>query len=207
LSEGSGAQSLLEVGAAAASLPGESVSGDEHAVLPFDGGVLVGAVDGLGHGDEAAHAAGRALSVLAEDPGAPVPTLFERCHARLARTRGVVMSLAAFDASKHRLTWLGVGNVEGTLLRADAETMWPTESILLLGGVVGFQLPTLRPSTTELRPGDTLVLTTDGIESGFRHGLRPGGPAQDLADQLLEDHYKRNDDALVLVARYLGGEG
>jgi negative regulator of sigma-B (phosphoserine phosphatase) len=206
LSEGWGPQSLLEVGAAAAALHGESVSGDEHVVLPFGGGVLVGAVDGLGHGDEAAHAAGRALSVLAEDPGAPVPTLFERCHARLARTRGVVMSLAAFDAAKHRLTWLGVGNVEGTLVRADAESMWPTESILLLGGVVGFQLPTLRPSTTELRRGDTLILTTDGIEGGFRHGLRPGTPAQDLADQLLEDHRKQSDDALVLVARYLGGE-
>jgi serine phosphatase RsbU (regulator of sigma subunit) len=205
LSEGSGAQSLLEVGAAAAALHGESVCGDEHVVLPFEGGVLVGAVDGLGHGGEAAHAAGRALSVLAEDPGAPVPTLFERCHARLTRTRGVVMSLAAFDAAKHRLTWLGVGNVEGTLLRADAEVMWPTESILLLGGVVGFQLPTLRPSTTELRRGDTLILTTDGIESGFRHGLRPGRAAQDLADQLLEDHRKQSDDALVLVARYLGG--
>jgi phosphoserine phosphatase RsbX len=76
---------------------------------------------------------------------------------------------------------------------------------MLLGGVVGFQLPRLRPSTTELKRGDTLILTTDGIESGFRHGLRPGRPAQVLAEQILDGHRKHSDDALVLVARYLGG--
>jgi phosphoserine phosphatase RsbX len=181
------------------------VSGDRCLIEAFPGGVLVGAVDGLGHGEEAAQAAIRAVSVLAEDAGAPLTTLFARCHARLARTRGVVMSLAAFGESHGRLTWLGVGNVEGTLIRADAQARPPTESILLLGGVVGFQLPRLRPSTTELRAGDTLVMTTDGIESGFRYGLRAGRPSQELADQILERHRKHNDDALVLVARYLGG--
>ncbi|HEX2234619.1 MAG TPA: SpoIIE family protein phosphatase, partial [Thermoleophilaceae bacterium] len=173
MSDAFGAQSLLEVGAASAALHGENVSGDQQVVVPFTGGVLVGAVDGLGHGDEAAQAAHRAVSVLEEDAAAPLTTLFERCHSRLARTRGVVMSLASFNVAEHRLTWLGVGNVEGTLLRADSETPWPTESILLLGGVVGFQLPSLRPSTTQVRHGDTVILTTDGIESGFRHGLRP----------------------------------
>jgi negative regulator of sigma-B (phosphoserine phosphatase) len=199
-------QSLLEIGSAEAALHGESVSGDKYVVLPHGGGVLVGAVDGLGHGGEAADAAGRAVSALEENAGAPLPTLFERCHERLARTRGVVMSLASFDQGENRLTWLGVGNVEGTLLRADSEAMWPTESILLLGGVVGFQLPSLRPSATELRRGDTVILTTDGIESGFRHGLRPGSPPQDLAQDILDNHRKHSDDALVVVASYLGGE-
>jgi len=199
------AQTLVEVGTAAAALVGQHVSGDQSLVQAHPGGVLVAAVDGLGHGGEAEHAAKRAVSVLEEDAGASLPTLFERCHARLARTRGVVMSLASFDAAE-RLTWLGVGNVEGTLLRADAGSRAPTESIMLLGGVVGFQLPRLRPSTTQLSAGDTLILTTDGIESGFRHGLRAGRPAQELADTILDEHRKHNDDALVLVARYVGGE-
>jgi phosphoserine phosphatase RsbX len=207
LSDEAGAQTLVEVGTAAAALGGESVSGDHCLVHAHPNGVLVAAVDGLGHGGEAEHAARRAVSVLEEDAGAPLPTLFERCHTRLVRTRGVVMSLASFDATGDLLTWLGVGNVEGTLLRADAQSRVPTESIMLLGGVVGFQLPRLRPSTTDLSAGDTLVLTTDGIESGFRHGLSAGRPAQELADQILDAHRKHNDDALVLVARYLGGEG
>ena len=183
------------------------MSGDQCLVQAHPGGVLVAAVDGLGHGGDAEHAAMRAVSVLKEDAGAPLPTLFQRCHARLARTRGVVMSLASFDMGGDRLTWLGVGNVEGILLRADDESRPPTESIMLLGGVVGFQLPRLRASTTQVRAGDTVIFTTDGIESGYRHGLRRGRPAQELAEQIFERHRKHNDDALVLVIRYLGGDG
>jgi len=200
-------QTLLEVGAASASLPGELVSGDVPVVEPFQGGVLVAAIDGLGHGGAAAQAALRAQSVLEDHAGAPLPALFERCHSRLARTRGVAMSLAAFHETDHHLTWLGVGNVEGTLLRAEAAPGASTESILLLGGVVGYQLPRLRPSTTQVEPGDTLVLTTDGIASGFRHQLRAGEPPQQLADRILAEHRRVSDDALVVVARYLGNGG
>jgi phosphoserine phosphatase RsbX len=207
LSEDPSEQTLLEIGAASATLPGELVSGDVPVVEAFQGGVLVAAIDGLGHGGEAAQAALRAQSVLEDHAGAPLPALFERCHARLARTRGVAMSLAAFHESDHRLTWLGVGNVEGMLLRAEAVPGASSESILLLGGVVGYQLPRLRPSTTQIGPGDTLVLTTDGIASGFRYGLSAEGPSQQVADRILSEHRRESDDALVVVARYLGDPG
>jgi len=35
-------------------MPGQAVSGDMHLVRPFEDGVLVALVDGLGHGEEAA---------------------------------------------------------------------------------------------------------------------------------------------------------
>ena len=195
---------LLEVGAASAALAGELVSGDLAVVESFPGGTLVGAVDGLGHGGEAAQAALAAVSVLQEEPAAPLPTLFERCHARLARTRGVAMSLASFGQSEQSMSWLGVGNVEGTLLRAEADSGAPSESILLLGGVVGYQLPRLRPSTASLEPGDTVVFATDGIESGFRQSIDATAAPQEIADHVLEQHAKKSDDALVVVVRYRG---
>jgi phosphoserine phosphatase RsbX len=197
----------LEVGAATAPLPGELVSGDLHLVEPFPGGVLVAAVDGLGHGAEAALAALRAVSVLEGDPGAPISELFERCHARLARTRGAVMSLASFVESEGLMTWVGVGNVEGTLVRAEPKAGMRPESILLLGGVLGHQLPRLRPSTTPVAPGDTLFLATDGVESGFLAGIDPAKPPQALAERILSEHGRKSDDALVVVARYRGSAG
>jgi negative regulator of sigma-B (phosphoserine phosphatase) len=205
LSEHAREQTLLEVGAANATLPGELVSGDLHLVEPFPGGVLVAAVDGLGHGGEAAQAALRAVSVLEEHAAAPLTELFERCHARLARTRGVVMSLAAFADSEALMTWVGVGNVEGTLVRAQAAAAARPESILLLGGVLGHALPRLRPSTTPVNPGDTLIFATDGVHGGYLAGIDPSQPPQELADRILSDHFKGSDDALVLVARYRGG--
>jgi hypothetical protein len=188
-------------------LPGQSESGDLHLVKRFGDGVLVAAVDGLGHGGEAASAARLACSTLEEEPGAALPELFERCHRRLVRTRGVVMSLASFAERDHVLTWLGVGNVEGTLLRADDEAAPPSESILLLGGVLGYQLPSLRPSTTGVSAGDTLLLTTDGIRAGFAHGLDLDEPVQQTADRILDGYARETDDALVVVVRYVGGQG
>lgn len=196
-------RALLEVGVAGAMLRGQSESGDLHLVLPHDGGVLVAAIDGLGHGSEAAHAARLAVEALSEEPGSDLPTLFARAHSRLARSRGVVMSLASFPGDG-TLTWLGVGNVEGRLVRSDQRTGTGADAILVLGGVVGYQLPKLRPSSTLVEPGDTLIFTTDGIHSGYAEGLELAGGPQALADRILEAHGKGGDDALVLVARYLG---
>jgi len=192
----------VDVGVAMAALEGEPESGDLHLVAPFRDGLLVAAVDGLGHGPEAAHAARVAGSELERDAGAPLTTLFERCHRRLAKTRGVVLSAASFNTAEGTLTWLGVGNVEGALVRAEPGSGAANESILLMGGVLGYQLPRLRPSTLSLVSGDTLVFATDGISSGFVRLFEPGLPPQLLADRILAEHSRMSDDALVVVARY-----
>jgi phosphoserine phosphatase RsbX len=193
----------LDVAVAEAALPGEQESGDAHVVARHARGVLVAAIDGLGHGPEAARAAQIACEVIDDEPGADLEDLFVRAHGRLARSRGVVMSLASF-ASGGALTWLGVGNVEGTLLRSEDGPAGAVESILLRGGVVGYQLPTLRPSRTRVERGDTLVFATDGIAAAHRRALDPAAPTGLLADRILAEHAKGADDALVLVARYLG---
>jgi phosphoserine phosphatase RsbX len=129
----------------------------------------------------------------------------QRCHASLRRTRGVAMSVATLDPSLGRLEWVGVGNVEARLLRASQETEAVDEALLLRGGVVGYQLPALRSSAVALRPGDTLVMATDGVEPGFGDRLDRNLETQPLADELLAKHARQTDDALVLVARYGSG--
>jgi phosphoserine phosphatase RsbX len=194
---------LIEAAVAEAPMPGEDESGDIHLIVPHPGGVLVAAIDGLGHGVEAAEAARTARSTLEEHPGADLTDLFVSAHSALARSRGVVMSLVAF-APGGTLTWLGVGNVEGTLVRADERPVRRADSILLLGGVVGYQLPRLRPSTMAVEPGDLLILATDGIAAGYLPQLDPAADPKTLADRILAGYGKGGDDALVLVARYLG---
>lgn len=196
-------EALVEVAVAEAPLPGETESGDRPLVVSHRQGVLVAAVDGLGHGAEAAESARIACAVLEEDPGADLPELFLRAHRRLARKRGVVMSVASFGRDA-RLTWLGVGNVEGTLLRANAGTLARADSILLLGGVVGHGLPNLRPSTRAVEAGDTLILATDGIHGAHMGGLVAPGSPRRMADRIMSEHASGTDDALVVVARYAG---
>jgi serine phosphatase RsbU (regulator of sigma subunit) len=179
-------------------------SGDLHVVAPFAEGVLVAVIDGLGHGEEAAAAAKAAAQVLESDAAASLISLIERCHERLRRTRGAVMSLASFNRLDSSITWTGVGNVTGLLVRADAAARGKREAIATRGGVIGYQLPPLRPVTCRVSTGDTLVLVTDGIRSDFASSISLVTSPQALADSIMKGHRRHADDALVLVARYLG---
>jgi phosphoserine phosphatase RsbX len=198
---------VIDWAVATLALEGEDESGDLHVVCPFEGGALVAAIDGLGHGPEAAAAARKAAEVLEEHHAEDVTRLFERCHASLRGTRGAVITLASFDTGRDAMSWAGVGNVEGTLLRADSGMERWRESVMLVGGVPGHQLPAVRPNELAVSPGDTLILATDGVRGGYLDLLPAGAPPRQLADRVLTEFGKGTDDALVLVARYLGAGG
>jgi len=204
---------LIDRAVAARPLAGQSISGDLHVIAPFPAGVLVGVIDGLGHGEEAAAAAAITVATLTAHAHEPVIPLLKRCHEQLKGTRGVVMSVASIAARDNSMTWVGVGNVEGLLWRVDVNRQPPTESLPLRGGVLGYQLPPLRAFSLPVARGDLLVFATDGIRSSFTRDLSPSDPLgrytqgelQPLANRILAQYGKSTDDALVLVIRYLGG--
>ncbi len=195
---------IVESGVAAYALPGQKESGDRHIVRHWPGVVLIAAIDGLGHGDEAALAAKRALSILmkanAQDS---VIALLERCHEGLRSTRGVVMSVASIDSAQGLMTWIGVGNVQGVIVRRNATPGPAQQELLLRAGVVGAQLPPLQGAVLPIARGDTLVFVTDGIRSGFADKLSALEPPQKSADRILAEYCRGSDDALVVVTRYL----
>ena len=197
---------MIEWAVATRRLAGETESGDAHAVLEFDGGILLAVVDGLGHGHDAAVASNRAVSILAEQPGDDLIGLFERCHEGLKRTRGAVMSLAAFHDRDSTVSWLGVGDVSAELVRHEPRVR-QRDCLLLRGGIVGVRLPRLVEEVLPVLPGDTIVMVTDGIRSAFTESLDDLRPPQRAADRILADFGREHDDALALVARYTGGIG
>lgn len=185
-------------------LPGQGESGDRHLVCCGGDGILIAAIDGIGHGEEAANAAEAAISILKASPDEPVISLLERCHEGLRSTRGVVLSLASIDPKHGMMTWIGVGNVQGVLMRAGAKQGRVEEVLLLRAGVVGSQLPALQAAVLPIAKGDTLVFVTDGIRSEFVEGLSALESPQRAADKILKQHSRGNDDALVLVLRLAG---
>ena len=195
----------LDLAVASAPLPGQPDSGDRHLVQPFPNGVLLGVLDGLGHGKEAAQASELAIATLTRNPQESVITLFRQCHQALRASRGVVMTLASINFSLETVTWLGVGNVESILLRADSQATPAYESPILRAGVVGGHLPNLRATIVPIMRGDKLIFATDGIAGGFAPGqVNLSLPPQKIADHILAHHRKPTDDALVLVAHFLG---
>jgi serine phosphatase RsbU (regulator of sigma subunit) len=169
----------------------------------FANGGLVAVLDGIGHGEEAASAATAASAILEAHAQEPVVALIERCHEGLRATRGVAMSVASFNGPQGLVTWLGVGNVQGVLLRRGAASAEAEESLLLRAGVVGVQLPLLQAAVLPISIGDTLVFATDGIHRDFARGLARNHRPQKAAEGILARHGKTTDDALVLVVRFL----
>jgi negative regulator of sigma-B (phosphoserine phosphatase) len=192
----------LDRGIAGAALEGEDRSGDLAVFAPTSRGGLACLIDGLGHGDPAADAAAAASEVIRHHAEAPPQELLDRCHEALKRTRGVVMTLAWFDVERAELLWTGVGNVDARLCHPAAGGRH--DVALVFGGVVGYQVPRVRPTTQPLEPGDLLVMVTDGIDPAFSSALEGGGGAQTIAERIFAAHGKGTDDALVIVVRFRG---
>jgi serine phosphatase RsbU (regulator of sigma subunit) len=196
--------SLIEWDVAQLTLPGEEQSGDCYWVKPFGTSVLVVVIDGLGHGDPAAAAAKIAVEALEANVRDSVISLFRRTHEALRQSRGAVMSMALIHGADATMTWMGVGNVEGLLVRASPDIKPRRESLLIRPGLLGGPLPPLDASVTPIRPGDTLVFATDGIHSGFDQAVNLRESPKEIAANIMSKFSKDSDDALVLVARYVG---
>jgi len=195
---------MVEYGLAKHAHVGEGESGDLHMVCCNQNGVLIAVIDGIGHGEEAAEVAKTAAAVLRGSVDEPVISLVELCHEKLRGTRGAVLSLAFISAEQKMMTWLGVGNVQGVLLRMNAKAGNLREPLLLRAGVVGSKLPSLQATVLPVSQGDTVVFATDGIRSDFSSTLSARENPQRAADRILGHFRSGKDDALVLVARLTG---
>ena len=100
-----------------------------------------------------------------------------------------------------------MGNVTGSLLRAEPGSDSAREGLLTRGGVVGLQLPSIYPTVKPLTRGDVLVLATDGLHPGLADHLSVEAPLQDIADELLAAHATGQDDALIFIGRFTGATG
>lgn len=196
--------SLIDWSVAGEILPGQRESGDQYLVKALPQGALLAVVDGVGHGPDARHAAELAVQAIEHMKTSSLVSLVQSCQERLRGTRGVVLSLAFFSATGRTMTWLGVGNVEGVVLRTQGEPR--QESLLLHAGLVGANLPPVSVSTIPVAYGDLLVVATDGIRNGFAEKLNTNAPTQEIAQRIVEQHWRHTDDALVLIARYISKE-
>ena len=197
---------LIEWAVAEHARQGQTESGDRALAMTIPDGALVAVVDGLGHGSEAADVAKTAVRSLERHASQPVISLLRQCHGALSGTRGAVVSLAAFSARDETMTWLGVGNVEGLLLRGQPRRA--SRASCSCSGA-GWWASTCRrsaprscrwrgrhPDPRHRRRPKRLPQPEPPAPRSAPAGRRPRHPAPGL----------QSDDSLVLVARYLGPE-
>ncbi|BCZ22432.1 SpoIIE family protein phosphatase [Mycobacterium senriense] len=187
-------------------LPSEYTSGDRGIAVDVGGeAALFGVVDGLGHGPAAAEAALRAVDVVTRAGSERVEVLIQLCHRVLVGTRGVAMTLARVDFAANTITWTGVGNVTADLVAKVPTGIEIRSSARLIGGIVGYRIPEIRPAqVVPMRPGDLIVMSTDGIAEDYLDHIDFSATAVAIAEGLLGKDAKETDDAMVLAARHRG---
>lgn len=88
------------------------------------------------------------------------------------------MTLARIDFAANTLTWAGVGNVTAHLVAKAPTGTEVRSSARLAGGIVGYRIPEIRPAqVVSIRPGDLLVMRTDGIIDDYLDHIDFAAPA------------------------------
>ena len=185
-------------GAMATNAPGESVSGDQWAMICRDGVLHVMMVDALGHGVLAHEAARTAIRTFAEYAADQPGAFLRRAHETLRSRRGAAIAVARCDLGRGTLTYAGVGNVAGVIVRMDGRQ----HGLVSHNGTVGADSISVKEFSYEWMPGEKLVMHTDGLRTRWILNERPGlamrHPAV-IAAVLHRDCLRGKDDATVLV--------
>lgn len=202
----------ISIGVATEPVAGQLENGDKYLIEKSSLGVLICVVDGLGHGLEASHSADTAISTTKvafhnlafsrEQLSAYdiVTQLVTKCNDELVSTRGAAMLMIYID--NHNLTWLGVGNVAGIVWQREHLEIKPFE-LYSQNGIVGYNLPKLKPNSIRLQDESLFALATDGISDEFCN-ITPQNlvSAQCIADDIFKKYRKEKDDSLILVVKY-----
>src|SRR5262249_47761577 len=121
---------LIDLGVASVA-SGQTESGDLFVAKCDSQFGLLAAIDGIGHGESAAAASRVAATSMESRFTGPLIQLVQECHKALLSTRGVVLSLSSIDFKNNTLAWLGVGNVQGLLIRSTNSFYRGKHSLLL----------------------------------------------------------------------------
>jgi anti-sigma regulatory factor (Ser/Thr protein kinase) len=209
------------------SRPAEQTGGDTFDMIPTERGLVVVLGDATGHGIAPALSVTQMQAMLrmAFRLGADLGTAFRHVNDQLAATladdRFVTAFIGVLDPHAHRVEFHSGG--QGPILHFSAATGACTSHRPTSFPLGAMPLATLRPPVTlDMRPGDVLLLVSDGVfeyqdpdgraygegrvEALVRsHGARP---MAELAERILADVEafargapQQDDVTLVLVAR------
>lgn len=181
--------------------------GDAALLVPREDLGLLAIVDATGHGPEAHALAWRLIDRLrTRFLTTPAPNdaavLLHDLHEACVGTVGAAAGLALLDAASDQLRYLAVGNVRAAVLGPERFTGVSRD------GMLGRRWPTPFVQSARLRPGDLMLLWTDGLPASLARDLAgdastgAGVTSAALADHAVAAYGRGYDDAACVVARW-----
>lgn len=186
----------LAVGAASRPRSPGHPNGDAFVIKRWADNVLVGVIDGVGHGRPAHDAATTAKQYVEAHFDQSLASIFRGIERACTGTRGVVLALARFDWGGETLTFASVGNVSYTVAARDSPRLRTRR------GVLGSDAPDPMITENQWKPGYDMALYSDGLRSSWSWDdidRSSDESASTLARHLLTELGKEDDDATVVV--------
>jgi anti-sigma regulatory factor (Ser/Thr protein kinase) len=193
---------VLDVSGICVPKPGEEVSGDAWAVSQSKSRALLLAVDGLGHGPDAARASAEAVRTFGEVSDRSPVEIIEAIHGALRSTRGAAVAVAEADIERRLVHYAGLGNISG-VIQAPGES----RQMVSHHGIAGHQLSRLKAFSYAWPEEALIILHSDGLISHWGLDPYPGLVRRHsslIAAVLYRDFSRGRDDVMVMVARKAG---
>lgn len=190
----------LTVGGVTTPKAGQEACGDAWSCRWADGAFWVVAVDGLGHGPQAATAAAEAIRVFHEGDSTCSPyDILRGAHQALKSTRGAVMAVAAIRPALGMMEFAGIGNISAALVQNQEQRRLPS-----MDGTVGYSMRAIREQSYPWAASSMLVLASDGLSSRWNLGNQAALTARHpslIASVMHRDYSRALDDATVVVVK------
>jgi len=189
----------MEFGVATRARTFGMVNGDAFVIKPWDASVLVGVIDGLGHGHFAHRAAQTARQYVESHFDQPLDQVFRGTARACRATRGVVMALVRFDCAADRVQIASVGNIELRVMPPSAAPRF-----MVRRGVVGLNAVAPLVAEGAWNRDAIMVIHSDGLRTHWSASDFPELSSQSAsaaAETLLQALARDQDDATVIVVK------
>jgi len=191
-----GTNRSLVTGAASSCKPGETLNGDSYVISNLSSDKTIAAIiDGLGHGKEAHMASNIIKEQILLKSELPLVELINYTHQAARGTRGAVIGLVYINIETSKLSFVGIGNIEGFVISPSGK-----KSLISFGGILGHNIRTPQIFEFLFNKGDSVCLFSDGINTRWNADeIDWKEHPQKIADFLINNYSRSNDDATVLI--------
>ncbi len=189
----------IVLGVVSCAVAKETISGDAWSLRPTPDGVLLFLADGLGHGQLAADASGKAVARFEASLNTAPIVILEEIHTALKGTRGAAIAVARVDYARGICHFGGIGNIAGRVISPEL-----TSHMVSHVGTAGYEARRFQEFTYPLPSSAAVILHSDGLTSSWRldsyNDLLIRDPAV-IAGVLYRDATRGRDDVCVMVAK------
>lgn len=179
-------------------LGGNLFCGDRALQWVTETATILCLVDGLGHGEQAEHAANQSLQYVASNLDRPLSEIIHGCNGAIRNTRGVAMGIVSIRRHDQIIEFAGVGNIHGAFLGKK------TDRLFSIPGIVGGGFGQLAIQTAPLVDEVTVAMFTDGVTNDAYGVLARLSGDYDLdgaASTIERECGKDSDDMGILLYR------